>query len=75
VATKKNLKLDQEKIDFEAMIEKPDFVAQTCNGTAKPMGLGWNKQMYVSAPWGPEPNHNIDPGGPWQAKRSNRTGE
>jgi len=69
MATKKNPRLDQERIDFEALIEKPDFRAQTANGTAKAMGKGWNRDYQ----FGPMPE--AESGGPWQPGRSNRTGE
>lgn len=68
MATKKNPKLDQEHLDFEALIDKPDFCAQTPNGTAKPFGTGWNKDFDWARP-------DVEPGGPWQPGRSNRTGE
>ena len=56
-------------MDLEALIDKPDFVAQTANGTAKPMGTGWNKDYRFG------PLQEVDPEGPWQSGRSNRTGE
>lgn len=44
------------------------FTAQTCNGTSKAVGLGWNQQFQWEKPQSVE-------GGAWQTPRSNRTGE
>lgn len=44
------------------------FTAQTCNGTAKFAGTGWNRQFGCE-------QEQLVPEGPWKAGRSNRTGE
>ena len=58
---------------LESLIEKGEnplgFTAQTNNGTAHWKGTGWNKDV----PGAPMPEVEI--GGPWQGKRSTRTGE
>ena len=59
---------------FDRLVHKGEnpngFTAQTCNGTAKDFGTGWNKQWN----WGGA-DMQVTPSGPWKAGRSNRTGE
>ena len=65
------------KLRFEDIIAKGDlapdaldgFRAQTANGTALWAGTGWNRddKLYEQP--------QAEAGGPWQAGRSNRTGE
>ena len=65
----------RKSIDFEAMIKDGSkagvpggFVTQTPNGTATWRGAGWNEVFDWQQPEVPE-------GGPWQGRRSTRTGE
>ena len=53
---------------LEGLIEKTPFVAQTANGTARPMGTGWNRDTPWTMP-------ELEPDATRPAGRSNRTGE
>ena len=71
MAKRESMVRDVNKTRFgllEGIIEDRPFVVQTANGTAKPMGTGWNKDE----PWDmPE----LEPDATRPAGRSNRTGE
>lgn len=59
------------RLDFEKMIDKrgDEFTAQTCNGTAKWRGTGWNRTFEFGA------MPQLAPAPTWRPGRSNRTGE
>jgi hypothetical protein len=83
----KHNKQRRSSMDWEALLEKPSFVAQTANGTAAPFGPGDNQQpdaftldeLAASAiappPAGLRVHGRAVPLGPWAGARSNRTGE
>lgn len=59
--------------NLESLYEKGEnpqgFLSQTANGTAHWRGTGWNRDE----PGAPMPQ--VSERGPWQGKRSTRTGE
>ena len=63
---------DRRKIKFDELIREGEnplgFTAQTPNGTAHATGQGWNKKQPVTRP-------QVEEGGAWGGKNSNRTGE
>ena len=65
-------KPEQPNMNFEKLIERGEnpqgFTAQTCNGTARWKGTGWNKSWDFSQP-------ELEPDATRRAGRSNRTGE
>jgi len=58
------------KLNWEKILNDPDFTAQTPNGTAKWMGTGWNNQYGM-----PYTRPQVEPTKTRPAGRSNRTGE
>jgi hypothetical protein len=64
---------NQSTIDFVGMVQHggDEFTAQTCNGTAKWRGTGWNRERETPA----EPQVRPKALSPWLPGNSNRTGE
>ena len=64
---------DRRNIKFSKLIAKGEnplgMTAQTANGTAHATGQGWNKD------WDFGSREQVEEGGAWGGKRSNRTGE
>ncbi len=62
----------RRSMNFEKLIAKGEnakgFTSQTANGTAHTFGTGWNRDEPTEMP-------QVKVGGPWQDRRSTRTGE